>query len=259
MSDINTILNACELVWRQQSLSTKTITDMRTELESHLFDARAAGKAPEVVVGPNIEQFARSWVNSQPNLKLPTDPTERQERREAEADRSRIRLYVSIGAIAVVTLLGLLLGPKSNYDSLETWQWVFVLSTFTMLIGELFSGGFFVLPFAIGAASSSALAFAEVEPPVLILVFIIVSVLALWGLREFASKDDDVIVPVGANRYVDQTGVITAAIHGVGAIGRVRVGTEHWMAITDGSQYIPEGVVVRVTEVRGTRLVVSAA
>ena len=129
--------------------------------------------------------------------------------------------------------------------------------TFSLLIGEMFTGGFFVLPFGIGAASASALSFAEVEPPGLIGVFTIVSALALWGLREFASKDDDVVVPVGGDRYVDQTGILTAPIHGVGTIGRVRIETESWMAITDGNQMIPEGSVVRISEVRGTRMVVS--
>lgn len=258
MSDINTILNACELVWRQQSVGASAIADMRSELQSHLVDAQSAGKPPESVVGANIDHFARSWAGAQPMRAIPSSLATAQSEREAEADASRMRLYISIAAIIAITLLGVLLGPKSDYAGLETWQWVFVLSTFTLLIGEMFTGGFFVLPFGIGAASASALSFAEVEPPVLILVFILVSALSLWGLREFASKDDDVIVPVGANRYIDQTAVVTEAIHGIGTAGRVRVGTESWVAISDGQQLIGEGALVRVSEVRGTRLVVTA-
>lgn len=257
MSDIPTILNACELVWRQQSVGTTAITDMRNELESHLVDAQNAGKAPESVVGSNIERFARSWAGAQPVRMVPSSFTALQSEREARADRTKIRLYISIAAIVAITLLGLLLGPSSNYDGLEAWQWVFVLSTFTLLIGEMLTGGFFVLPFGIGAASASALSFAEIEPPVLIIVFILVSVLALWGLREFASKDDDIIVPVGANRYLDQTAIVTEPVHGVGTVGRVRFETESWMAITDGDQFIPEGAVVRITEVRGARFVIT--
>ena len=66
------------------------------------------------------------------------------------------------------------------------------------------------------------------------------------------------VFAVGGDRYVDQTGILTAPIQGVGTIGRVRIETESWMAITDGNQMIPEGAVVRVSEVRGTRMVVSA-
>ncbi|MCH9805654.1 NfeD family protein [bacterium] len=258
MSDITTILNACELVWRQQSVGSVAISDMRSELESHLVDAASAGKSPESVIGTNLDAFARSWISGQPASVIPLSFSAVQTEREAQADATRMRLYISIAAIIGVTLLGVLLGPKSNYSGLESWQWVFVLSTFSLLIGEMFTGGFFVLPFGIGAASASALSFAEVEPPVLIGVFTVVSALALWGLREFASKDDGVVFAVGGDRYVDQTGILTAPIQGVGTIGRVRIETESWMAITDGNQMIPEGAVVRVSEVRGTRMVVTA-
>ena len=257
MSDIPTILNACELVWRQQSVSRSTIADMRAELESHLVDAEAAGKSADSVVGSNIDRFARSWAGAQPVRVVPASLSKRQADRKATAERTRVRLYISIAIIVAITLLGLFLGPSSTYDGLETWQWIFVISTFTMLIGEMLTGGFFVLPFGIGAASASALSFAEVEPPALIANFIIVSALAMWGLREFASKDDDIIVPVGANRYLDQTAIVTEPIHGVGTVGRVRFETESWMAISDSNQFVPEGSVVRITEVRGARMVVT--
>ena len=257
MSDINTILNACELVWRQQSVASTSITDMRNELASHLVDAQREGKSPESVIGDDIDRFARSWVSGPPARGVPASVETSRTEREAEADRSRTRLFISIAAILFVTVIGLILGPKSDYADLETWQWVFVGATFSLLVGEMLTAGFFVLPFSIGAASATALAFAKVEPPVLLLVFLIVSTLGLWGLREFASKDDDEIEPVGATRYVDQTAVVTETIHGVGSVGRVRFETESWMAISDSNQYIAEGSVVRITEVRGARFVVT--
>lgn len=257
MSDIPTILNACELVWRQQSIGSGRIGEMRTELESHLVDAAAAGKSPETVVGSNLEGFARSWAGAEPARVVPPSLTRLRTEREAEADRTRVKLGISVAMIVAVTMLGLLLGPRSNYDGIDGWQWVFVISAFSLLVGELLTGGFFVLPFGVGAAAAGALAFAQVEPPTLLFVFIIVSALAMWGLHEFASKDDDVIVPVGATRYVDQTAIVTQPINGVGTVGRVRFETESWMAITDGNQFIPEGAIVRISEVRGARLVVS--
>jgi len=255
MTDISTIVTACELVWRQQRLDGSTIKEMRNELESHLLEAQRAGKSPESVVGPSVDQFARSWSDTQPGR--PTSFTASITDRETAADRSRTRLYVSIAAVLFVTVLGLMLGPKSTYEDIEVWQWAFVGATFTLLVGEMFSGGFFVLPFGVGAASASALSFAEVEPPALIIVFLVVSALSLWGLREFASKDDDEAYPVGGDRYLYQTGIITKAIQGVGGVGEVRCETEKWPAISDTSQFIPEGSVVRISEVRGIRLVVT--
>jgi len=258
MADVKTILNACELVWRQQSLGKTSITDMRTELESHLLDAQRAGKSPDAVVGTDLDRFARSWAAAQPaDRTMPAGLSPNQTELTAEAERTKMRLYISIGAILIVTFLGMLLGPKSDYADLETWQLIFVVSTFGLLIGEVTTGGFFVLPFAIAAASGSVLSFTKVEPPALLAVTILVSVLAFWGLREFASRDDDEIFPVGASRYVDQTAIVTEMISGVGSLGRVRFETESWMAITDSNAFIPEGTIVRIDEVRGARFVVT--
>ena len=73
MPDINTTLNACELVWRQQSIAAGTIAEMRSELESHLREAMSEGKEPESVVGDDINSFARSWANVQPDRSLPSN------------------------------------------------------------------------------------------------------------------------------------------------------------------------------------------
>ena len=255
VADITTTLNACELVWRQQSIAAADIAEMRTELESHLREATSAGKSAESVVGPDINTFARSWASVKTNRSMPPSDTI-QETRSHVAARSRTRLWWTLGAISLVTLLSLILGPRGDAADLEMWQWIFVTATFVLLIGEMLSGGFFVLPFGIGAGIASALAFARVEPPLILLVFIITSSLALWGLREFARKDDDHVVPVGANRYVGQHAVITEPINGVGTVGRVRIETESWMAIADNNEHISTGSVVLVSEVRGARLVV---
>ena len=64
MPDINTTLNACELVWKQQSIPASTIAEMRTELESHLREASGEGKSIDSVVGEDLNAFARSWANA---------------------------------------------------------------------------------------------------------------------------------------------------------------------------------------------------
>ena len=257
MSDITTTLNACELVWRQQSIAADDIAEMRTELESHLREATRAGKSAESVVGPDINTFARSWAHVQTSRTMPAGDTIQDVRNDV-AEKSRTRLVWALGAIALVSLLGLVLGPRGDAADLELWQWIFVTATAVLLVGEILTGGFFVLPFGLGAAVGSALAFARVEPGLILVIFVIVSALALWGLREFARTDDDNVVPVGANRYVGQTAVITEPIQGIGTVGRVRIETENWMAIADNNEHITAGSVVRVSEVRGARLVVRA-
>lgn len=257
MSDISTTLNACELVWRQQSIAHTQIDEMRAELEAHLSDAAREGKTPESVVGDDISAFARSWADVGTRV-VPGPSADELARRQARAERYSSRLTAVLSAILVITVLGLILGPKGTTSDLEPWQWAFVIATFTLIVGELLTGGFFVLPFAIGSACAAALAFARVEPPILFLVFILVSVVSLWGLHQFAAKDDDEIVAVGANRYVGQHAVVTTAIEGVGTVGRVRFETEDWMAVADANERIATGEVVTISEVRGARLVVTA-
>lgn len=258
VADINTTLNACELVWRQQSIAAATIAEMRAELESHLREAVSAGKSPDAVVGQDIKAFARSWAGVGAERGLPATDTRLHAERLEKADQARTRLLISIAAIVAVTLFALILGPRGQAADLEVWQWIFVGSAFFLLVGELMTGSFFVLPFAVAASASALLAFANVEPAVLLTVFVIISLLGLWGLREWARKDDDVVIPVGANRYVGQVAVVTEAISGIGTVGRVRIETENWMAITDNNEHITEGAVVHVVEVRGARLVVRA-
>ena len=132
-----------------------------------------------------------------------------------------------------------------------------MIGAFALIAGELFSGTFYMLPFGIGAGAAAILAFARVQPPFLIIVFIVVSTLGLWGLREWAAKDDGDLAPVGANRYVGQHGVLTEPINGIGTVGRIKVETESWMAISDGPGVISAGSIVAITEVRGARLVVN--
>lgn len=262
MNDITEILSRCEALWRRQSMGENTIFEMRSEIESHLHEAQAAGKHPNAVVGSSVDDFARQWAkasrpNSLPASMLAASP--RNLEAAEKARRTKARLTIALVAIAVITIAGLVLGGEATAaDNIETWQWIFVGATFTLLIGEMLSGGFFVLPFAVGAASAALLAFAEVAPTGQLIVFTLVSIFALWGLREFAQKDDDEVVAVGANRYVDRQAVVTEGINGIASIGRVRLDTESWLAVTDNNEWIEPGTVVRVLEVRGARFVVSA-
>ncbi len=74
--------------------------------------------------------------------------------------------------------------------------------------------------------------------------------------RRFAKKDQEVLHPVGAKRYVDARGAVTEAIDRHTGVGRVRVETEQWRATTDLDGVIEVGTPVTVVDVRGARLVV---
>lgn len=137
----------------------------------------------------------------------------------------------------------------------ELWRWIWLGGAAVFGVGEMITAGFFLLPFAAGAAVAAILAFVEVEPAIQGIVFLVVSVLALIALRRFASKSDESQLPVGANRFAGQTAVVIEQIDRLHGTGRVRIGTESWRATTDGDPIAPP-VEVRVVNVRGTRLVV---
>ena len=91
-------------------------------------------------------------------------------------------------------------------------------------------------------------------------VFLVLSVAAFASLRPIARRLDaqGVTDGIGAKRLVGQTGIVTEPITLDGA-GEVRIEREEWRASSEDGSAIPVGAKVRVIDMRGTRVVVSAA
>jgi len=138
----------------------------------------------------------------------------------------------------------------------EAWLWFWIGAAVFLAIAEIFTAGFFMLPFAVGAAAAAALAYADVGEIPQLIVFLVVSLIALFTLRRFVVRGDEKQHPVGSNRFVGQQARVIEAIDPAHAQGRVRMDTEMWRATSDSGP-IPAGVDVKVVEVRGTRLVVA--
>jgi len=139
--------------------------------------------------------------------------------------------------------------------SIEAWRWFWVIAAAVLTVAEIATAGFFMLPFAIGAAAAAVVAFLNGAEAIQLGVFLIVSAIALYLLRNFVKRGDQKQPNVGANRFVGQRARVIETIDPATGLGRVKMDTELWRATTDGV-IIPEGTEVRVTEVRGTRLVV---
>ena len=138
----------------------------------------------------------------------------------------------------------------------EAWLWFWIGAAVFLAVAEIFTAGFFMLPFAVGAAAAAVLAYADVGEIPQLIVFLVVSLIALFTLRRFVVHGDEKQHPVGANRFVGQRARVIEAIDPAHAAGRVRMDTEVWRATSDGGP-IAEGADVKVVEVRGTRLVVA--
>lgn len=141
----------------------------------------------------------------------------------------------------------------------ELWRWVWLIAAAVFGVGELsVAGSFFLAPFAVGALVAAILAFAGVAVTIEWIAFTAVSVGSLLALRPLARRLDfeGPSTGIGAHRQIGQTGRVVVAIDPDTHTGTVRLGGETWRAESVDSRPLPEGALVSIVEVRGTRLIV---
>lgn len=252
---INSIAADCERYWRATGIGSRLAAEMRAELEAHLRQAVADGRAVTDVVGHDPSAFAEAWAAEQQPARLRAMPTWNevmQRRRAAWGVRETAILVVIAAGVAAAVIWGR--GGSSDMDN-EIWRWIWIAAAAVFGVGEMFTAGFFMLPFAFGAVAALPLAWLDVHPVIQLVVFLVVSIGSLLAIQRMMKRADEHQPAVGANRFHDRRGTVTEEIDTATGRGQVRVDTELWRATTDGDP-IPLGTRVRVTEVRGTRLVV---
>jgi len=252
------VLEACERYWEKTHVSRRAIDEMTAELSSHLAEADADGRSIESVVGADLAAFAEAWAaERRPRHRQDVpewDEVQRQPRSPAERVFAPRNIWFLAATAAVATVLAVFAtGGDSNVEN-ELWRWIWVGAAGLMGFAEILTAGFFLLPFAIGAAVAAVLAWIGVSVAVQFAVFLIVSVAALVYLRRYVQSEDDVR-PIGANRMLNQHGLVVEHIDRLGATGKVRVEREEWRATTDGDP-IAEGTEVVIRGITGTRLIV---
>ena len=93
----------------------------------------------------------------------------------------------------------------------EVWRWLWTIFAIVMGIGEIFTAGFFLLPFAVGAAAAAILAWFNAAILAQWLVFFGVSIFSFAFLRRYIGRQDEGEQPrVGANRWVGSEGERTS-------------------------------------------------
>ena len=139
---------------------------------------------------------------------------------------------------------------------IEIW-WIWMGLAAAFLIGEILTAGFFLIFLSIGAAAAGVLALLDVGYAGQFIVFIVVSgILFVFG-RRFADRVTEKQPPgIGANRFIDQNGIVLVEVDNSTNAGSVRVGQDEWRAISETGDILPEGTRIRVTQIDGTRAVV---
>ena len=256
MSDRGRTIGEIERYWLETDLPKDAVSGMRQELEQHLVDAEADGRTMRDVIGDDPGRFAENWAVAYRGNRRSTGSWEdftSGTMQRSRANKRDFYLY-SIGTVAVVAA-ALLAGEGGSEVENEVWRWLWTIFALVMGIGEIFTAGFFLLPFAIGAAVAAILAWIGAAVIAQWLVFFGISLFAMAYLRKFIDRQDEGVQPViGANRWVTSTGIVLQDIDPVSGSGMVKVDTEEWRATA--LQPIQAGTAIVVTEVRGTRFVV---
>ena len=138
----------------------------------------------------------------------------------------------------------------------EIW-WIWMGLAALLLIAEIFTAGFFLLWFSIGAAGAGVLALLGVGRPGQFIVFVIVSgILFVFG-RRFAEQVTEKQPPgIGADRFIGNEGVVLEKIDNTTNAGSVRIGQDKWRASSETGDVIPKNARIRVTRIDGTRAIV---
>lgn len=133
--------------------------------------------------------------------------------------------------------------------------WMVVAAVF--VIGEIFTLGFFLLWFGIGAAVAGILAIFGLGGSWQWGAFAVVSGVLFVLSRRFAERFSKKQPPgIGADRFIDKKGVVLEEVDNIKNTGRIRMGKEEWRAESDTGEVIPVGKMVEVTRLVGTHVVV---
>ena len=140
--------------------------------------------------------------------------------------------------------------------AVEVWQlWMILAAIF--IIAEIFTAGFFLFWFGVGAGVAGVLAFIGLGTGWQWGAFAIVSGVLFAVSRRFAERFTKEQPPgIGADRFTGKTGVVLEEIDNFKNTGRVRIDKEEWRADSETGEVILTGKGIRVTRVDGAHVVV---
>ncbi len=133
------------------------------------------------------------------------------------------------------------------------WLWAGLAVIF--LVGEIFTAGFFLACFSVGAVVAAVLAFLDVGFAWQLGAFVVISAVAVVLSRPFAERiTGEQTVGVGSDRVLGKRAVVLEEIDPARGTGRVRVDREEWRAEAIVGGPIAVGEWVEVVDIDGTHL-----
>jgi membrane protein implicated in regulation of membrane protease activity len=142
--------------------------------------------------------------------------------------------------------------------SLMFWIWVAIAAVFT--VAEIFTAGFFLFPFAVGAGAAAVVNLVGLPQWLQWICFLVLSGVLVAFSRRLADRlSHEPPEKVGAERLVGQTGVVIEPIDPVTDGGRVRIMKDEWRATSLDDSRIGLNERVRVVRIEGAHLIVEKA
>jgi membrane protein implicated in regulation of membrane protease activity len=137
--------------------------------------------------------------------------------------------------------------------------WMWLGAAVLLSVAEIFTAGFFLLPFGIGAAAAAAVNYFNYSVAWQWTTFIAISALSLFALRRFSDHmTHEPPQKVAGDRLIGKEGAVIARIDNQANTGRVRVEREEWVADSADGSIMEPGTRVRVNRVVGVHLVVES-
>lgn len=136
-------------------------------------------------------------------------------------------------------------------------QWIWVVVALLLFVGEIFTAGFVLSCFGLGAVAAAVVAFLGAGPIWQLVVFGAVSVAAVYLSRPFVNRiSNPNTQEVGIDRVLGREGIVIETIDPAAGTGVVRVRSETWSAHSEDDQPIPAGERISVLAVDGAHLLV---
>ncbi len=138
-----------------------------------------------------------------------------------------------------------------------TTLWLIVMVLF--LVVEAATVGLVCIWFAVGALAALIAALLGAEIWLQIVLFLVVSAVALYFTRPLAKKYVNAKVePTNADMVIGKECRVTEAIDNIAGTGAVYVDGKTWTARSESDEVIPEGTLVTAKSIDGVKLIVAA-
>lgn len=136
--------------------------------------------------------------------------------------------------------------------------WLFLLVVF--LIAEASTVTLVSLWFAAGSLLALIAALLDAALWLQVLLFLAASAASLIALRPLVRRFlQPKLTATNVDSVIGSTGLITASVDNVSAVGQVKLGAMVWTARSTSGAPIPEGTLVKVDRVEGVKVFVSPA